>query len=137
MYSAGMVASASSSNTQCPSGRCKDISACVAVSMQRSSVAAADVFSWINIAFSLLGPANEIGRAMPGADRPLDGRGQSGPGPVAGQEQIAPRRVGGGPLGVLVRRCGERRAPLAHDLPRRQLLGKTGNRRDLLPDFCS
>ena len=71
---------------------------------------------------------------LPGADGAFDRRGQAGRGPVAGQKQIVPSRARAGALGVLLGRRGEGRAPLAHDLPRRQVGGNSRGVGDLAPD---
>ena len=131
-----MVASASSSNTQCPSGCCKASSARVAASMLRSTadagVATTSGSTDMRFIASLIMRGDEIGRPIAGPDRAFDRRRQAGLGPIAGEEQIAPGGLRRPALGILARRRREGRAALAHDLPWRQRLGKTGDGRDLL-----
>src|SRR5207247_706126 len=55
--------------------------------------------------------------------------------PIAGEKEIAPRRHGVRPFGILGWRGRERRAALAHDLPWRNVLWKAGNGCDLVPNL--
>ena len=123
-----MVASASSSKHQWPSGCWASSSARVADAMlfvERSRGPSA----------VMRAPVDEFGvGAVARADRAFERRRQSGRGPVAGQKQVLPLGARAGTLGVLGGCRGEGRAPLAHDLPRRQVRGNSRDLGDLVPD---
>src|SRR6185369_3636521 len=133
-----MVASASSSNTQCPSGRCKPSSASVAASMLRSIVDAGIAGmrpTDMRFTCSRSRAANQISRPVAGPDCPFYRRRQPGHSPIAGEEKIAPRRCRGRSFGILTRGRRKGGTAFTHDLPRRERLGKGGEGRDLVPNF--
>ena len=128
-YSAGMVASASSSNTQWPSGCCAASSASVAA---RDALSSVEMSANAGIAHCMARSIVQLRSARSAARLP---------------ERIAPSMVAGRPVsvqsparqrlrqlrarrrafGILLGRRREGRAALAHDLPRRQL-GRQGPR---------
>ena len=134
MYSAGMVASASSSNTQWPSGaaaseqriasppRCAGRDRLSVGGWSARSSSATLHRSWSSECPSAIG--DQVGGAIAGSDRTFDGRGQAGICPIASEDEIAPRSGGARAFASCVGRRGEGRAPLAHDLPRRHRIGR-------------
>src|SRR6266702_8782914 len=152
-----MVESASSSNTQCPSGRRYSSNASVAdamlVSRSRVSIATDLLTECISLETSLSaarpdrkpgspdatrsGPPhgkNKIGGAVSRPYRSLDGGRQPGIGPVAGEKQVFPLRDRARPQRILLGRGLEGGPALAHDLPGRQLALHAAGLADIPPD---
>src|SRR5665213_4254953 len=77
---------------------------------------------------------NEVGGAVSRSYRSLDGGRQPRISPVAGEKQVFVRRHRTRPQRVLFRRGLEGGAPLAHDLPGRQLAGNAAGLADIPPD---
>src|ERR1700723_4002915 len=103
-----MVASASSSNTQCPSPRCRPTSASVArvpaaSSTPNSSAAVRLSLDPSSMRVFVSGP-DDLGGFVAGSDRALDGRGKARIGPVARERKVAPAGGGLGGLGDLAGR---------------------------------
>src|ERR1017187_5339387 len=139
-----MVASASSSKTQCPSGRWSASNASVAAATARSSAGGA-LFAILSVNWSDVSDiasllshfADQIGRPVTGPYRALDGRRQPRRRPIAGEQDVIRAGMGPRTFGVLARQCGERGPPLPHDLPRGQGACNARDRGDLPPDLGS
>ena len=120
-----MVASASSSKHQCPSGFCASSIALVAEAMLLLSAARSTV---------MRPSVTSAAARLPERVAPSSVAGS----PVAVQSPARNRFShwvrAPGRFGVLGRRRGEGRAPLAHDLPRRQVGGNSRGFGDLVPD---
>ena len=131
-----MVASASSSNTQWPSGCCRSISARVADAMQRSDPPGAPAGGGATDPAAsgvrrrpCAWRAARLGRGMARAHGAFERRRQAGRGPIAGEEQVPPLRRGGRPTAFSAGVAGKGRAPLPHDLPRRHVARDPGHLR--------
>src|SRR5262249_36344910 len=158
-YSAGMVASASSSKTKCPSACCRLTSADAAALIDASSLPPLPARSrlraaaptWAVAIFVLprlhgpgtvhhsngspkLRPGRDVGGAVAGTNRALDCGRQAGRGPVARQDQITPSRAGARSLRILAWQRREGRTALLDDLPSRQLAVEAGECRYLTPN---
>ena len=72
--------------------------------------------------------------AHAGDDGSFDRRGQAGLRPIASERKILQRGTRSGAASVLLRRRGERRSPLADNLPYRQRRLNAGDVRDIVPD---
>src|SRR6516165_6348004 len=159
MYSAGMVPSASSSNTQCPSACWQSSNACVAAAMLDSS--ASPLFSISRVLLpesmfsrppvlsatgrasrcrrnssSVLWHVHNVSRStIARPHRPLDSRRQSRISPVARKKQVFEARHDARPQGVLFRRGLEGRSALAYDLPGRQFARHPASPADIPPNL--
>src|SRR5579863_985542 len=132
-YSAGMVASASSSKTKWPSWRWYARSPAVARSTaaaRRSSEAAISIIS------AGASAGTQSGGGFTGPDGTFDGAGQPGGGPVAGQHQIGQLGARRRPAPLLRGRRRDRGTPLLHHPPgrRRRPAVQTQRRAHIRPD---
>src|SRR3569623_2919188 len=145
MYSAGMVTSASSSNTQWWAGFWTSSSArpADAIPLWRRWVsgAAAAAVSDVMVVSSLFRLQDQVGGMLARTDRAFARRGQTGVGPVAGQKQVLEVRRRTGAQRILLGRRLKGRPPLAYDLPRRQrtlsnIGAETRHLADIPPDVA-
>src|SRR6478672_7562734 len=144
-----MVASASSSKTKWPSGRCNAQSAFVAEAIESSN--------WESMllgagcgkkAFSLVvviqfyfrlprlrSRARQPRRLISRSDRTLDGGREASRRPVAGEKEISPAGPRSRPVCILFRKRGKGGAALPDDVPRWQDRGQVRQPYHVIPDI--